>query len=110
MSFYSVGEAGVQWVDALEVAGITTQLFRAGWSGEEVKEFVAFHKGSADGMKLLDHFAGGALSEMEGTPLHPIMVELTALRYALEKTRPGHGRGAYVGEVEPGLRPGGEAA
>ena len=65
------------------------ECWNAGWSGTDLKEFVEAHKTKRYGE--LNRFAGGELSKLEGTPLFPIMLEATAIRYALEQVKPGHG-------------------
>lgn len=82
-------DKGVEWAEVVGVRSITAHLFRMGWTGADLKEFVDRHK--REHMNLLEHFSGGALAEQEGTPLYPLMVEVTALRYALEKTKPDFG-------------------
>ena len=93
---------GVDLVRALGVYEMTAALFKAGWSGEELKDFVEIHKG--EGFATLDRFSGGSLSEMKGTPLFSVMLEITAIRYALEKTKPGHGipSAEVVGRISKG--------
>lgn len=75
----------------LAAEDMTAALYRAGWTADDLKEFVWLHKYKA--FEKLDTFAGGALSELKGTPLFNVMLEVTAIRFALEKTS---GRGVLV--------------
>lgn len=69
---------------ALGANFMVVKLYRRGWTGEQVREFTEDLKG--DGIEVLERFAGGALAEIKGTPLYPVMLELTAIRYALWTT------------------------
>lgn len=78
-------------------------LKRAGWTGEDIKQHVTDLKTSEAGFAELDTFSGGELSKMAGRPSYPLMLELTALRFAMHKTQAGGAR-AVPPECPHGFR------
>lgn len=67
---------------SLGVDEMVNRLKRAGWTGEDLKEQTRILK--TEGLSELERFAGGELRK--GTPLYPLLLEATAIRYTLHKT------------------------
>ena len=75
---------GVEWAKALGLEQMVANLRRAGWTGADIKEYVA--KSKRENLGGLDDFAGGGLKKLKGSTLYPVLLEATALRYAMHIT------------------------
>ncbi len=69
---------------ALGLDAMIMRLKKAGWTGEDLVAETTLLKN--EGYKELDRFADGELSKLKGTPLYPLLLEATAIRYMLHKT------------------------
>ncbi len=75
---------GARWERALGIEEMVANLKRAGWTGADLKTYVASAK--RENFRALDSFSGGELTALKGSSLYPLMLEATALRYAMHTT------------------------
>ncbi len=80
----TVAKPGARWERALGIEEMVANLKTAGWTGADLKSYVASAK--RENFQALDSFAGGELSALKGSSLYPLMLEATALRYAMHTT------------------------
>ena len=62
-------------------------LKKAGWTGADIQQHVKDLK--THGIEELDRFAGGELRPLKGRAIYPVLLEMTALRLAMHRTRAG---------------------
>lgn len=75
---------GVDWPRAIAMDEMAASLKKSGWTGTDLKQYI--NQSKHENFAALDEFAGGALSEIRGTPLYPVLLEATALRHAMHMT------------------------